>query len=724
MIGVSLAMGLVQGFQNNIAKEEQRRLDGDQRIDAVEDMLLQAQLTGGEDYNAAAGDKLQELITSARSEVKDRKPIDIWGTRTDEIDLDVSQMQGIMNNVAKTGTKIGGISFQTKWTGDAKSSRLFLSELTGWVNDSNIDEKLDAMTDTEFTRLYSSMGSARSAIIDGSAKSSGDNWTMPDVIGYGMIAPGPNGEFSDNYGGLHYLDQYKQQRFGNAPLVTDGKDVADQDETMIQGVATAYAKRNNGESPDSVGAYGIQKDGTQGHSVLLLSGDAQRAQLKIIADNLNTTPMALMLHWQRDFMKLPDITLEEQKNALLGAVKLGMIYRNIDTLDPDTVQGLYTLDDAGIQNAYDKIKQSVDSDDFEQQMFALVAYMSPPDTDQKKPKVWGAMQSEETDTIQKYVLRKIFGEEKAKTANFKQFTDAQFELAGTSKDLEELDKKFLELKIAEEKGGEASTPLAYDAFKAKLEAIFDINKGVFGGLIRDVAGLVVTEAGTLDLNDKKNLTTEYSAELNRRVEAAKKRGEGIGKGEQYAQLEAMRISLAFRMARAADPSGRLSNQDIEQQLKKLGSDWQTIDQARAAISVAIKEFKAKEEQYKIIASYANSQDKATKRDYMVVDAAIAVDYIRRNSNIPTSPSAGASSDQPYDFGPMTIEFGGDLYDRFDMFADEDTGDIKVYDYLTHMPATDENGVPLTGDALKALIERIGNYETNKMRSSRTKIQAP
>ena len=102
MIGVSLAMGLVQGFQNNIAKEEAKRLGEDQRIDAVEDMLLKAQLEGGEDYNAAAGNKLTELITSARTEAKNRKPIDIWGTKTDDIDIDVSKVQGLINEIGDT----------------------------------------------------------------------------------------------------------------------------------------------------------------------------------------------------------------------------------------------------------------------------------------------------------------------------------------------------------------------------------------------------------------------------------------------------------------------------------------------------------------------------------------------------------------------------------------------------------------------------------------------
>jgi len=42
-------------------------------------------------------------------------------------------------------------------------------------------------------------------------------------------------------------------------------------------------------------------------------------------------------------------------------------------------------------------------------------------------------------------------------------------------------------------------------------------------------------------------------------------------GEKIGRMASLRIALAFELARAADPSGRLSNQDIEVQLRRLGA---------------------------------------------------------------------------------------------------------------------------------------------------------
>ena len=47
------------------------------------------------------------------------------------------------------------------------------------------------------------------------------------------------------------------------------------------------------------------------------------------------------------------------------------------------------------------------------------------------------------------------------------------------------------------------------------------------------------------------------------------------------------------MARALDPSGRLSNQDIEQQFVKLGGNFTTEAGSLSGIKVAIDEFKDK-----------------------------------------------------------------------------------------------------------------------------------
>ena len=63
--------------------------------------------------------------------------------------------------------------------------------------------------------------------------------------------------------------------------------------------------------------------------------------------------------------------------------------------------------------------------------------------------------------------------------------------------------------------------------------------------------------------------------------------------DEFGQIEALKISLAFTLARAADPSGRLSNQDFEIQLRRLGAVglFTNVFFQKAAIDTVLNETK-------------------------------------------------------------------------------------------------------------------------------------
>ena len=50
-IGYAFASGLVKGFTENIGREMERRAGEKEKLDAYRAMLLQASVTGGEDFN-------------------------------------------------------------------------------------------------------------------------------------------------------------------------------------------------------------------------------------------------------------------------------------------------------------------------------------------------------------------------------------------------------------------------------------------------------------------------------------------------------------------------------------------------------------------------------------------------------------------------------------------------------------------------------------------------
>jgi hypothetical protein len=73
-------------------------------------------------------------------------------------------------------------------------------------------------------------------------------------------------------------------------------------------------------------------------------------------------------------------------------------------------------------------------------------------------------------------------------------------------------------------------------------------------------------------------------------------------------IDALKLSLAAQMARAIDPSGRLSNQDFEIQLTRLGQTglFTAKPQARASLAVVISDFKRQRRRLQILNEVATA----------------------------------------------------------------------------------------------------------------------
>ena len=85
------------------------------------------------------------------------------------------------------------------------------------------------------------------------------------------------------------------------------------------------------------------------------------------------------------------------------------------------------------------------------------------------------------------------------------------------------------------------------------------------------------------------------------------------------------------MARAADPSGRLSNQDIELQLQKLGGGFTTPAQALTKLRVVREEFQAQVDSTEVYAQYGRSTGFLTNSQIKQFDAAIVAQHIRKTA---------------------------------------------------------------------------------------------
>lgn len=98
--------------------------------------------------------------------------------------------------------------------------------------------------------------------------------------------------------------------------------------------------------------------------------------------------------------------------------------------------------------------------------------------------------------------------------------------------------------------------------------------------------------------------------------------------DKITEADAIRLTLAAKMARAVDPAGRLSNQDFEIQLSRLGDKkFTTPQQIRASLELIKKEFEADLEYKKMLKRVMDDQTKLTPQVARTVQAHIKIKEI-------------------------------------------------------------------------------------------------
>lgn len=101
------------------------------------------------------------------------------------------------------------------------------------------------------------------------------------------------------------------------------------------------------------------------------------------------------------------------------------------------------------------------------------------------------------------------------------------------------------------------------------------------------------------------------------------------KSAELGRIAALRIGLAFTLARAADPSGRLSNQDIDIQLARLGggAGFKDKDSSIGRIDQVIDETRDLQQFYKVF--HDLPQGNLTKAKMLEIDGAVVAYNLRK-----------------------------------------------------------------------------------------------
>ena len=153
------------------------------------------------------------------------------------------------------------------------------------------------------------------------------------------------------------------------------------------------------------------------------------------------------------------------------------------------------------------------------------------------------------------------------------------------------------------------------------------------------------------------------------------------------------------------PSGRLSNQDIEQQFVKLAGNFGTEKAALSGIQVAIDEFKTKAEENKLIFDFVKDGDASRVETFKTIDALFVVNDIQRKAKSnrllgATKPSAtkdvtGVDMTATFMSGNTSLPLYTDMQSY-------------LINNETNQAISKTTGKVLSAEELKALIEGTGS----------------
>ena len=122
--GAALAMGLIEGFTKNIKDEQKNRQLDHQQLDSLETLIADNALKGNI-YNA---DAISAVIKDARNELNDKERIDLFGTATPRVRVDLSELGPLVTKPPKETDMIslldGAITFKRTDSPEVKMAEI------------------------------------------------------------------------------------------------------------------------------------------------------------------------------------------------------------------------------------------------------------------------------------------------------------------------------------------------------------------------------------------------------------------------------------------------------------------------------------------------------------------------------------------------------------------------------------------------------------------------
>ena len=596
-IGAALGLGLVKGFTTAFQLEQQRRIEDEKKLDQLDLILANASVDPKAKGSQVA--KLAETIKNARTEFDAKDPISLFGRPTNKVELELTDAQNIINSVEEYNSDFGhGIKLMSDFQNQPSSGSAIqaLAEINSKLLDDTFRSTIAAGGEKAYSTLNSTINAAI-AVINTEHLKGGAN--QSSLLLFGDPAEGKEG-ILDPYTNL-FGDNSILKNMGtniNVPVTSPNKVIVD-------------SENGRGKNVDSVNLIGETYD------FKLKEGQVNRDMFNVYASIHNVDTAEAFQHYKQTYLGGLDVTNEQASDQLHLALAFRSSVQNPNAYNFTNVN--FAENKKNALTFFPKLMneaQGSPDEKFESVVFAIAPFISMVSSDLSND-------SKKNFDTQGVTLREYLEDRTKK--EFKVLKEQDEANARVINDLERLYRLRASLK----------DPGALLEIKKFLGFVFDPDEGFVVRAASNIGGLVVPEERieatsgdqTADPTNDEDLTEGYMTYLGNRVKDANKTG--------FAEFEALRIALAFKMARAEDPSGRLSNQDIELQMIRLGGNFMTRTYALTALEETIGTFKQNKASFEKVLVFANDTNRYTKKvanKFQILESALAVNQMLLNYN--------------------------------------------------------------------------------------------
>lgn len=688
-IGVALASGLVKGFTGNIGREMERRQAEKTRLDTIENAILAAGV--GSDFDNKNVAAIKAMLSSSREKAAEQGGIDLFGTRGEDIIPDtamadlIGQLQSttepdVIDSKFIVGKREDGYVFPMDMYADlsvqdAVSAAQELNmkitrDLAAWQN-------ADSETHDAFYKRMNAYGQ----IIALDVANTPPDREYPDLDAIGWLRAVDT--FDNNMRNLRPMNERPNYISAFSSAIKDSKTVPSEDNADYTGSGKVL-------------------------SLTVPSGFEQQAQ--DIATNFGAPdwPNTGGNGWWNRYTTTLGEDASYQEAVWETTLKFGKQF----SIQPGALQDPVAMNKLSPERAQDMMKylQNQTGGDLVQMSYVLGAYLKPETFGVSKPNRPFNQRStteEEVNTTRLFAAR-VYISAAATDKDFDKIIERHDAIERVLSPNTGLNA-FLELVR-----NEMTAPPTISKFAKTIEtgaSMLNFIFGTGGEESGDVVGFstggglrVVSASqasgmgfdaatGTKANSEEEVITSEFITARNTDIRDAKQRANRhydengtrlkIRDGgterdmtreemaSAYARFEAMRISLAFQMARAADPSGRLSNQDVLQQLVRLGGDLDTPEHIEEKVLIAITEFESQRKRYAALMEYASSTSAVTNEAKLFIQGGKVINDLAAkagfdSASAASSMSGGSQAQANFIFIPTTpniFEVDGVVYMR-------------------------------------------------------------